>query len=81
LSALVSRFSDLSQLIPETKGLSLEQVDILYRNSPVLKSATYRRTILENDMHDEEIVNHDRKHGPQHLEEVKRQHSDVEQQA
>ncbi|GAA5836437.1 hypothetical protein JCM3766R1_001595 [Sporobolomyces carnicolor] len=40
-------------LIPETKGLSLEQVDILYRNSSILKSNKFRKQILAENMHDE----------------------------
>ncbi|GAA6017582.1 hypothetical protein JCM11491_005291 [Sporobolomyces phaffii] len=37
-------------LIPETKGLSLEQVDILYRNSSILKSNKFRKQILAENM-------------------------------
>merc|ERR1711939_1035290 len=40
--------------IPETKGLSLEQVDILYRNSSILKSNAYRKKILNEDIHNED---------------------------
>jgi len=32
--------------IPETKGLSLEQVDLLYRESNVLNSERYRKKLL-----------------------------------
>ncbi|KAF7316512.1 Monosaccharide importer [Mycena indigotica] len=32
--------------IPETKGLSLEQIDLLYRNSSVLGSTRYRKEML-----------------------------------
>ncbi|KAL1404817.1 Plasma membrane low glucose sensor [Vanrija albida] len=39
-------------MIPETKGLSLEQIDILYRNSNARQSAAYRRYILETDTRD-----------------------------
>ncbi|GAA6020446.1 hypothetical protein JCM11491_000249 [Sporobolomyces phaffii] len=39
--------------IPETKGLSLEQVDILYRNSSIIKSNSFRKQILAENMHDE----------------------------
>jgi hypothetical protein len=52
--------TDLAQLIPETKGLSLEQVDILYRNSTILKSNAYRKEILAHDMHDDEHVKYER---------------------
>ncbi|GAA5873086.1 hypothetical protein JCM16303_006934 [Sporobolomyces ruberrimus] len=37
-------------LIPETKGLSLEQVDILYRNSSILGSNKFRKQILDENM-------------------------------
>ncbi|GAA5871792.1 hypothetical protein JCM16303_000865 [Sporobolomyces ruberrimus] len=40
-------------LIPETKGLSLEQVDILYRNSSIIHSNKFRKQILNENMHDE----------------------------
>ncbi|KAG2360202.1 monosaccharide importer [Suillus spraguei] len=33
--------------IPEVKGLSLEQIDLLYRESSVLNSDSYRRQMLE----------------------------------
>jgi hypothetical protein len=38
----------------------------------VLKSAAYRREIMENDLHDDEIVNHDAKNTKaRHLEQSK----------
>ncbi|GAA6030760.1 hypothetical protein JCM8097_008861 [Rhodosporidiobolus ruineniae] len=40
--------------IPETKGLSLEQVDILYRKSTIIKSNEFRKQILDNNMQDED---------------------------
>jgi len=40
--------------IPETKGLSLEQVDILYRNSSIRKSNTFRKQILAENIHDDD---------------------------
>ncbi|KAM0748324.1 MFS monosaccharide transporter [Meredithblackwellia eburnea MCA 4105] len=40
--------------IPETKGLSLEQVDLLYRNSTIRGSNQYRQKILAENMHDED---------------------------
>lgn len=39
--------------IPETMGLSLEQIDIMYRNSSVVNSPSYRRKILAEDVQDE----------------------------
>ncbi|KAF9476794.1 monosaccharide importer [Pholiota conissans] len=33
--------------IPETRGLSLEQIDMVYRESSIIGSVGYRRTILE----------------------------------
>ncbi|GAA6010161.1 hypothetical protein JCM10207_005645 [Rhodosporidiobolus poonsookiae] len=38
--------------IPETKGLSLEQIDILYRNSSIIGSNAYRKRILAENMAD-----------------------------
>lgn len=40
--------------VPETKGLSLEQVDLLYRNSGVLKSNAYRKKIISDNLADED---------------------------
>ncbi|KAI0820337.1 MFS monosaccharide transporter [Trametes gibbosa] len=37
--------------IPETKGLSLEQVDLLYQNSTPLTSARYRTELIAQDLH------------------------------
>jgi len=36
-------------------GLSLEQVDILYRNSTILKSNAFRKQILSENIHDDTI--------------------------
>jgi len=35
--------------VPETKGLSLEQIDLLYRESSIIGSNKYRREMLEKD--------------------------------
>ena len=37
--------------IPETKGLSLEQIDLLYQNSTPISSVAYRRELIANDVH------------------------------
>ncbi|TBU27241.1 MFS monosaccharide transporter [Dichomitus squalens] len=37
--------------IPETKGLSLEQIDILYENSTPLTSVKYRRELIAQNIH------------------------------
>ncbi|GBE86466.1 Probable glucose transporter rco-3 [Sparassis crispa] len=37
--------------VPETKGLSLEQIDILYQNSTPLTSVKYRRELIANNVH------------------------------
>jgi MFS transporter, SP family, sugar:H+ symporter len=50
--------------IPETKGLSLEQIDLLYQNSTPLTSVRYRRELIANDVHVAEVkggVHHDEK--------------------
>ncbi|PIL25089.1 MFS general substrate transporter [Ganoderma sinense ZZ0214-1] len=37
--------------IPETKGLSLEQIDLLYQNSTPITSVKYRRELIAQDLH------------------------------
>ncbi|KAI0334532.1 MFS monosaccharide transporter [Cubamyces sp. BRFM 1775] len=37
--------------IPETKGLSLEQVDLLYQNSTPITSTRYRQELIAQDLH------------------------------
>ncbi|TCD71863.1 hypothetical protein EIP91_003206 [Steccherinum ochraceum] len=44
--------------IPETKGLSLEQVDLLYLNSSVLGSSKYREELLAQDVHIADVAKH-----------------------
>lgn len=39
-------------MVPETKGLSLEQVDLLYRNSSIRKSNEYRQKIIDENLHE-----------------------------
>ncbi|KAI0812745.1 MFS monosaccharide transporter [Irpex lacteus] len=41
--------------IPETKGLSLEQIDLLYQNSTPLTSVRYRKELIANDVHVAEV--------------------------
>lgn len=36
--------------IPETKGLSLEQIDLLYQNSTPVTSTQYRRLLIAQDV-------------------------------
>ncbi|PCH44363.1 MFS monosaccharide transporter [Wolfiporia cocos MD-104 SS10] len=43
--------------IPETKGLSLEQIDLLYLNSTPITSAKYRRELVEHDVHAADVQN------------------------
>ncbi|KDE03657.1 hypothetical protein MVLG_05847 [Microbotryum lychnidis-dioicae p1A1 Lamole] len=40
--------------IPETRGLSLEQVDILYRNSTPVRSNAFRKRIIAENIHDDD---------------------------
>jgi hypothetical protein len=35
----------------QTKGLSLEQIDIMYQNTTPIKSQRYRRELVANDVH------------------------------
>lgn len=37
--------------IPETKGLSLEQIDLLYQHSTPITSARYRRELIAGNVH------------------------------
>ena len=48
-------FSDISPF--QTKGLSLEQVDLLYLNSSVLGSQKYRAELLAQDIHVADVHN------------------------
>jgi MFS transporter, SP family, sugar:H+ symporter len=41
--------------IPETKGLSLEQVDILYQNTTPVRSISYRKRLLAEDVHASDV--------------------------
>lgn len=41
--------------IPETKGLSLEQIDLLYQNSTPMTSVKYRRELIANEVHVSDI--------------------------
>lgn len=40
--------------IPETKGLSLEQIDILYQNTTPIKSVAYRNQLIAEDLHQDD---------------------------
>jgi len=49
--------------VPETKGLSLEQIDLLYQNSSILGSIKYREELLAQDIHVADIKQqHDDRH-------------------
>ncbi|KAI0644198.1 MFS monosaccharide transporter [Trametes meyenii] len=48
--------------IPETKGLSLEQVDLLYQNSTPLTSGRYREELIAQDLHVSDIKHHEERH-------------------
>lgn len=64
-------------LIPETKGLSLEQVDILYQNTTPPKSVAYRRQLILEDVHaadPESLARVSSKHS--HAEELKEEEKD-----
>jgi len=41
--------------IPETKGLALEQIDILYQNTTPIHSVAYRNQMIANDVHVAEV--------------------------
>jgi MFS transporter, SP family, sugar:H+ symporter len=42
--------------IPETKGLSLEQIDLLYQHSTPITSTRYRRELIANDVHAADVA-------------------------
>ena len=48
--------------IPETKGLSLEQVDLLYQNSTPLTSGRYRQELIAQDLHISDMKHHEERH-------------------
>lgn len=80
-------------LIPETKGLSLEQIDILYQNTNAIHSVAYRRQLIAEDVHaaDPEAIARvtskvDQEHGLHGLgtrksREVHNEKADVQHQA
>jgi SP family sugar:H+ symporter-like MFS transporter len=41
--------------IPETKGLSLEQIDLLYHHTTPRKSIAYRAMVLERNIHAKDV--------------------------
>lgn len=53
LATVLTRPSPLRSFIPETKGLSLEQVDLLYRNSSIIHSNSYRKKLIAENIQDE----------------------------
>lgn len=58
--------------VPETKGLSLEQVDLLYKESSILKSNAYRQEIMarnETYIHREGTVKNDKAGHFEHTDE------------
>jgi len=48
--------------VPETKGLSLEQIDLLYQNSTPVTSVRYRRELLANNVHTAELSTSEKVH-------------------
>ena len=53
--------------IPETKGLSLEQVDLLYQNSTPITSVRYREEIIAQDVHISDL-----KHETEHHDDIEK---------
>jgi hypothetical protein len=41
----------LTVRFPQTKGLSLEQIDVMYQNTTPVKSLAYRRQLIAGDVH------------------------------
>ena len=60
--------------IPETKGLSLEQIDLLYENTVPYRAGPYRRHLLEDDVHAaNEIRAHEKNLGhAEHKEDIEK---------
>jgi MFS transporter, SP family, sugar:H+ symporter len=56
-------------MILQTKGLSLEQVDILYQNTTPIHSVAYRTQMLLDDVHASDARVHD-KVQDEHMEKV-----------
>ncbi|KAJ7661540.1 monosaccharide importer [Mycena polygramma] len=60
--------------VPETKGLSLEQIDLLYKESSIIKSTSYNRQMREAN---ETFLTHDGKRDShEHHEKVTSSHDD-----
>ncbi|KAL1691222.1 general substrate transporter [Schizophyllum commune] len=60
--------------VPETKGLSLEQIDLLYENTVPYRAGPYRRHLLEDDVHAaNEIRAHEKNLGhAEHKEDIEK---------
>lgn len=57
--------------IPETKGLALEDVDVLYQNTTPMRSVQWRREHMEGDLLAAHARTHDKlDHDHQHHEKV-----------
>lgn len=50
--------------VPETKGLSLEQVDILYQNTTPIRSVQYRNQLIAEDYHPSTMEKVEESHPP-----------------
>ncbi|KZT27740.1 MFS monosaccharide transporter [Neolentinus lepideus HHB14362 ss-1] len=55
--------------IPETKGLSLEQVDILYQNTTPMRSVAYRKQLIAQDVHPAGLEGEKQRHVYEHEDE------------
>jgi len=55
--------------IPETKGLSLEQVDILYQNTTPMRSVAYRKQLIARDVHPAGLEGEKQGHAYEHSDE------------
>jgi sugar porter (SP) family MFS transporter len=51
--------------VPETKGLSLEQIDIMYQHTTPVRSLEYRRQLIANNVHSSDPTSFEKLDGKQ----------------
>jgi len=68
--ACTAAFVFVYLFVPETKGLSLEQVDLLIQKSTPMKSDAYRRRILSDNLNALDDEGHEIVHAARSLPDI-----------